>query len=256
MAQRPETVSRWVPDRRLLPSALLGLAALSWWWSARMANEMAPSTAMGPSMGRASMSLAAFVGGWVAMMGAMMLPAILPVVKIYRRAAGRGHAAPTPVFVAGYLLVWSAIGIPAYFAWRALEEPIANATPWAGRLAGAVFLAAAVYQVSPLKSVCLKHCRSPMSFFLRLRHDLRRPIGAATAGATHGLVCLGCCWTLMAILVALGTMQLTWMIALATLIFVEKVTPVGERIAQIVAAAFVVVGFILLIHPAALSQLT
>ena len=244
MARQLEADWRVAPESRLVPGVLVGLAACGWWWSARMADEMAPGMGMGASMGRASMSLVAFVGGWVAMMGAMMFPAIVPVVLIFRRAAVRGQVAPMPVFVAGYLFVWSAIGVPAYFVWRALQSPIGDATPWAGRLAGAVFLAAAAYQVSPLKSVCLRHCRSPMSFFLRQRKNLRRPLSAATAGATHGLVCLGCCWALVAILVALGTMQLAWMVALAALIFIEKVTPIGERVAGLAAVAFSVLGLV------------
>jgi len=253
----PPSVAAWrLPRESLVPVALLGLAALGWWWSARMAHEMVPGMAMGSSMGSASMSLLAFVGAWVAMMGAMMFPAILPVVFIYRRAAGLGRAAPTPLFVAGYLFVWSAIAVPAYFAWRATQASVSRGTPWAARFAGAVFLAAAIYQVSPLKSVCLKHCRSPMSFFLRQRRNLRRPTGAATAGATHGLLCLGCCWALMAILIALGTMQLTWMIILAALIFVEKVTPIGDQFARLVSVAFVILGIVLVVDPGTLSRLT
>ena len=254
MAQSAAAPWRVARESLLVPGLLLGLAALGWWWSARMAHEMVPGMAMG--MGATSMSLAAFVGAWVAMMGAMMFPAILPVINIYRRAASFGRAAPTPIFVGGYLFIWSAMGVPAYFAWRATQDSISSATPWAGRLAGIVFLVAAVYQVSPLKSVCLKHCRSPMSFFLHQRRNLQRPIGAVTAGATHGLLCLGCCWALMAILVALGTMQLAWMIILAAVIFIEKVTPMGERFARLAAVAFVVLGFMLVIHPGSLSHLT
>jgi len=256
MAQATATPWRVSRESLLVPGLLLGLAALGWWWSARMAHEMVPGMAMGSSMGPASMSLVAFVGAWVAMMGAMMFPAIVPVINIYRRAAGFGRAAPTPIFVAGYLCIWSAVGVPAYFAWRATQNSINSATPWAGRLAGIVFLVAAVYQVSPLKSVCLKHCRSPMSFFLHQRRNLQRPIGAVTAGATHGLLCLGCCWALMAILVALGTMQLAWMIILAAVIFIEKVAPMGERFARVAAVVFVVLGLMLVIHPGSLSQLT
>jgi predicted metal-binding membrane protein len=256
MAQQSEGSWRVAPDGSLVPGVLLVLAACGWWWSARMAKDMASGMVMGSSMGRASLSFVAFVGGWVAMMGAMMFPAIVPVVNIFRRAAVRGQAAPTSVFIAGYLAVWSAIGIPAYFAWQSLQGPIGDAAPWAGRLAGAVFLAAAAYQVSPLKSVCLKHCRSPMSFFLRQRHNLRRPLGAARAGAAHGLVCLGCCWALMAVLVAVGTMQLAWMVALAALIFIEKVTQIGEHVAKAAAVALSVFGLALVLHPAFLSRLT
>ncbi len=237
-----------------LPAGLLVVAALGWWWSAHMAHRMSQGMAMG---GRAmSMSAAGFLVGWVAMMGAMMLPAIIPAVRLYGRAAGRGQAAPTPFFVAGYLLVWSALGLPAYFAWRALAGPVGDGVPWAARLAGATFVVAALYQVSPLKTACLRHCRSPLSFFLRQGANLRRPIGAVRAGAGHGLVCLGCCWALMGILVALGTMQLGWMLVLAALIFAEKVTPAGERTSVLAALGFLAVGGTLLVHPHLATYLT
>src|SRR4051794_14700172 len=110
-------------------------------------------------MGAATMTFAAFLVAWVAMMAAMMLPAILPVVRLYARAAARGTVAPVAVFLAGYAAVWSAIGVPAYVAWHALDGQLADASPTAGRIAGVVLAAAAVYQLSPLKSVCLRHCR-------------------------------------------------------------------------------------------------
>jgi predicted metal-binding membrane protein len=240
----------------LMTAGLLGLASLGWWWSARMTHEMAMGSGMSTSKVQASMAFVAFVAAWVAMMGAMMFPAIVPVVLIFRRAAARGQVAPTPIFVAGYLFVWSAIGVPVYFAWRALQGPVAGGAPWAARLAGGAFLFAAAYQVSPLKSVCLRHCRNPMSFFLRQHRNLRRPLGAVSAGVSHGLVCLGCCWALMAILVTLGTMQMAWMLAVAALIFFEKVTFAGERVAQLVAVPFSVLGVGLLIHPVSLGWIT
>jgi predicted metal-binding membrane protein len=221
-----------------------------------MAHQMFMNISPGMSMGGSSLSFLAFVGGWMAMMCAMMFPAIIPVVVLFRGAAVRGQTAPTPYFVAGYLFVWSAVGVPAYFAWRALQGPIGNDAPWAARIAGTVFLVAAAYQVSPLKLVCLRHCRTPMSFFLRQRHDLRRPLGAAFAGATHGLTCFACCWALMSVLVALGTMQLTWMIILASLIYLEKVSRNGELVARITTVAFGGLGASLLLYPALLSRLT
>jgi predicted metal-binding membrane protein len=246
---------RWLPDV-WLPVPLVGVAAVGWWWSARMAGEMSPGMgAGGMSMGAgATLSLLAFLGAWVAMMAAMMFPAVLPVVRLYARAAARETVAPVAVFVAGYLLVWSVIGLPAYLAWRALREPLARADPWAARLAGAVAVAAAIYQVTPLKQVCLRHCRSPMSFFLHHGRHLDRPSGAVVAGARHGLYCLGCCWLLMAILVALGTMQLGVMIGLAVLILLEKDAPFGQRVAPVAAVAFLALGVALLVHPSFISH--
>ncbi len=242
------------------PAALLALAAGGWWWSARMADDMtmgaATSMGMGAMDGEQVLTVGAFLVAWLAMMTAMMFPAITPVVKLYGRAATAGRVAPLPFFVAGYIAVWTSIGLPAYVAWRALMDPIDDGRPWAGRLAGVVLLAAAVWQLTPLKSVCLRHCRSPISFFLRFGARVTRPVGALRTGATHGLFCLGCCWALMAVLVALGTMNLAWMIALALLILVEKNAPAGERIAQFAAVAFIGLGAALLFRPETLTILT
>lgn len=224
-----------------------------------MAGHMtATSTSMDgmPGMAQDAIGLGAFLVAWLAMMAAMMFPAVSPVVKLYGRAAAADRVAPLPFFVAGYLAIWSSIGLPAYFAWRVLMAPIAEARPWAGRVAGFVLVAAALWQVSPLKSVCLRHCRSPISFFLRFGANVARPLGALRMGAAHGLFCLGCCWALMAVLVAVGTMNLAWMAVLAVLILVEKNTPVGERAATVAAAAFAVAGVLLLIRPETLTVLT
>lgn len=262
MAWQSLTKVQQAPTKRLLlnngaaPIVLLSLAAVGWWLSATMAHQMVMSNSDAMAMGASSLSLLAFIGGWIAMTCAMMVPAIVPVVALFRGAAVRGRAASTSYFVAGYLVVWSAVGLPAYYAWRALQGPIGNDAAWVARLAGSVFLVGAAYQVSPLKSVCLRHCRTPMSFFLHQRHDLSRPLGATFAGATHGLMCFGCCWALMAILVTLGTMQFAWMIILAALIYLEKVSAHGELVARISAAAFVGLGLGLLLYPTLLSRLT
>ena len=207
------------------------------------------------SMQGTSMSFISFVLAWVAMMAAMMLPAVLPVVRLYGRAAARGTVAPAVVFVSGYLLVWSMAGVPAYFAWRSLRGPLGEASAGAGRIAGAVALAAAAYQVTPLKALCLRHCRSPMSFFLRHGRNLGRTYGAVLAGGRHGLYCLGCCWLLMAILIAFGTMQLGLMIALAVLILLEKDAPFGQRLAPVAGAGFLVLGVALELHPSFISYI-
>jgi predicted metal-binding membrane protein len=239
-----------------LPAALLILAGLGWWWSAVTAGDMGgDAMAMEPHPGmsmepQAAMSFVAFLVAWVAMMAAMMFPAVLPVVRLYARAAANGHAAPVAVFVGGYIALWAIVGIPAFFAWSRLNEPLMQGSPWAGRVAGAVAVAAGLYQLTPLKSVCLRHCRSPLSFFLRHGKHLDRPTGAFVAGGRHGMFCVGCCWMLMALLVAFGAMQLLWMLVLAVLILLEKAAPFGERLARVTGAALLVLGVALLVHPA------
>ena len=242
-----------------VPLALLALAAAGWWWSSRMA----PHTGSGGMDGmagmgamEAGMSAGAFVLAWVAMMAAMMLPAVLPAVKLYGQAAARGRAAPTGFFVVGYLAVWSSMAVPAYFAWRALEHPLAEGSPWVARVAGATFLAAALWQLTPLKTVCLRHCRSPLGFFLRFGGRIRTPIGAARMGAAHGAFCFGCCWAIFAVLVVLGTMNLAWMAALTALIVLERNARHGHAIARAAGAAFAVLGVLLFVDTSTLMHLT
>jgi predicted metal-binding membrane protein len=246
-----------------IPAVLIGLAAVGWWWSVRMASDM---DAAGGGMdgmagldgmgGDSVLSLGASLLAWLAMMSAMMFPAISPVVRLYARAAAAGRVAPLPAFVAGYLAVWTALGLPGYVGWRVLMDPVAEGRTWAGRLAGGVLLVAAVWQLTPLKSICLRHCRSPLSFFLRFGGSVTRPLGALRMGTSHGLYCVGCCWALMAVLVAMGTMNLGWMVALALLILLEKNAPFGERIATAAAVVFVVLGVVLIVHPSTLTSVT
>jgi predicted metal-binding membrane protein len=242
---------------------LIAVAAIGWWWSARMAAEMTGGVSDMGSMGsmgsmgaESFMSLAAFTVAWLAMMTAMMFPAVSPVVKLYGRGAAAGRVAPLPFFVAGYIVVWTSLGLPAYFAWRALMDPIAAAEVWAARLAGGVLIGAALWQLTPLKAACLRHCRSPMSLFMHFGGSVTRPLGAIRMGATHGAYCVGCCWALMAILIAFGTMNLGWMLALAALILLEKNASWGERLAQWVPGGFVALGIVLFVRPEVLSSLT
>jgi predicted metal-binding membrane protein len=243
--------SRAASLRFAVPIVLLLLAAVGWWWSVRMAGDMSmgsPGAMDGmdgmSSPASAALSFGAFLLAWFAMMTAMMFPAISPVVKLYSRGAAAGRVAPLPFFVAGYIAVWTSLGVPAFFAWRALMDPLADGTTWAARLAGGVLIAAAVWQLTPLKSVCLRHCRSPMSVFMRYGAAAAKPLGAVRMGATHGGYCLG-----------VGTMNIAWMLGLALLILLEKNAPWGERIALGGAVALGVLGALLIVRPETLSAL-
>lgn len=247
--------------RIAVPFGLLLLAAIGWWWSFRMDDEMglagsAGMDSMGGGAMGAAMSFGGFLVAWAAMMAAMMLPAVLPVVRLYGRAATAGRAAPLPFFVSGYLTLWVVTGLPAYLAWEALEEPIAAGATWTGRLAGATLLFAAVWQLTPLKSLCLRHCRSPMSFFMRHGKGIAKPAGAFEMGFSHAAFCVGCCWTLFAVLVAVGTMNIAWMVPLAVLIVLERNAPRGEQIARLGAAALAGLGVALLLAPSMLVHVT
>jgi len=236
-----------------VPVGLVAIAAAGWWWSARVAGEMS-----GPAMGQMgeAMSFGAFVIAWVAMMAAMMLPAVVPVVKLYARAAGRGTVAPVPFFVAGYLALWTVAALPAYVAWRELAMPLADGLPWAVTIAGITLLLAGVWQLTPMKSVCLRHCRSPIGFFMRSKGRSNRASGAFRMGVAHGGFCLGCCWALFAVLVVAASMSLVWLVAFTVLIVLEKTTPAGEQISLGAGVVLAVLGVGLLIEPSLITAIT
>jgi predicted metal-binding membrane protein len=233
-----------------LPAALLVVAGVGWWWTAVSAAGMR-GDAMSMDM-QSTMSFAAFLIAWAAMMAAMMLPAVLPVVRGYAHAAD-GNAAPAVGFVAAYLALWSATGIPAYLAWSRLHEPMAHPSPWVGRIAGAVAVAAGLYQLTPLKATCLRHCRSPIPLWHG--NHLDRTARAFLAGGRYGVFCLGSCWMLFVLIIAFGTMQLAWMLALSVVIWLEKIPSIGDWLTRVTAAMLVAVGVVLLVHPALVTHL-
>jgi predicted metal-binding membrane protein len=207
--------------RRLgLVALLVGLAALAWWSTIRSMGGMGASP--GTDLG----ALGWFVGVWIVMMAAMMLPAVSPTVALYARMTReRGLARPV-AFTGGYLLVWGTAGLAAYGLFAAGKRVLGPDVAWhsGGRwFAGGLLVAAAVYELTPLKDVCLGKCRSPFGFLLGTWRDGVR--GATEMGAKHGAWCLGCCWALMVALFALGVMSLVWMAVVAALITVEKVLP-------------------------------
>jgi predicted metal-binding membrane protein len=196
--------------------------------------------------------LVAFVGAWAVMMAAMMFPAAAPMLLLFRaiaaqRGAAGGAFVPTWVFAAGYLLLWTAVGIPTWVLVQAVSDRAGQLgagerATWTPVALGTVFIVAGLYQVTPLKRVCLDHCRSPLAF---VAHRWRDGYGGALwMGAVHGGYCLGCCWALFAVLVATGVMSLTWMLVLTLIVFAEKVLPIGSRAVPVVAIAFVVLGLL------------
>lgn len=239
------------------PAAMMLIAIACWWWlatrPAMTGSEMPASDMTGAGMDMPAqgmtMTFLGFIVAWVVMMTAMMFPATAPVVRIYARAAAMGRVAPVPFFVIGYLAVWSAVGLPGYVAWQHWDGPIQAASPSAARVAGIVALLAAAYQLTPLKQACLAHCRSPLGFFLHHGKHLDRPTGAMVAGLRHGVVCLGCCWMLMVLMIALGAMNLLWMVVVAVIILIEKTAPHGRALGMAAGLVFAALGVALLVSP-------
>lgn len=199
--------------------------------------------------GVAMMGAGLFLVTWVVMMVAMMFPSVVPVVLAHAsvtRSRG-GGSLPTVAFVAGYLVVWTAAGLVPLTVIQVLSSSLAAPVGgWLPRITGVVILLAGIYQLSPLKNVCLKSCRSPLGFVLT--HDFGGgAASAAKAGLSHGLYCLGCCWALMAVLAVLGLMNVAWMAAFAVVFFLEKNWRSGVALSQAVGLACVAGGLFVVI---------
>jgi predicted metal-binding membrane protein len=234
-----------------LVAGLFGLAAVGWWWTVGRMRGMdaGPWTALG--------SLGFFLGVWVVMMGAMMLPSVAPTVALYAKMAGARRSLAPVVFVGGYLVTWAAGGL-LVFAVAFVGSRIAGGVlEWqrAGRwVAGGTLLVAALYEITPLKDACLAKCRSPLGFLLS---SWRGGIGGALRmGAAHGAWCVGCCWALMASLFALGIMSVGWMAFVAALIAAEKLVPWRRVATWGTAAILFVLGVLMLAAPQLIPGLT
>ncbi len=227
-----------LPVARRHPEAVAGLlaaAALAWWWTARRMAGMdaGPGTDLG--------TIGWFIGTWVVMMAAMMLPSFAPTLGAYLNLSPRGDVGRWLAFACGYLLVWSAVGILAYGAFELGKNLFASELAWhrGGRwLSAGVIVAAAAYELIPFKQACLTRCRGQLED--QGRHSRRGGPAALAMGARSGVWCIGCSWALMAALFALGVMSLTWMALIAALVAFEKVGP-WPRGARLATAAILVV---------------
>jgi predicted metal-binding membrane protein len=227
-----------------LIGALIVLAVVAW----TLTDERMGGMDAGP--GTDPGALGWFLGVWVVMMAAMMFPSIAPMVVMHvriqegRRQRGQEAAlGATTLFVAGYLVSWTAAGIAGYGLFQLGHALTGDAFSWdnAGPyLAGAIIVGAAVYQLTPLKDVCLRHCRSPLMFLMS--HWAPGRAGALRMGIEHGAFCVGCCWMLMAALFALGVMSLGWMAFIAALIALEKLLPWRVIANRSIAILLLVVG--------------
>ena len=194
-----------------------------------------------------------FLGAWVVMMAAMMLPSVAPTVALYSRMTRARSALSPLLFAAGYFVVWSGVGALAFGAAAIAGDVLAGDA--AGRwIAGVTLLAAAVYELTPLKAVCLRKCRSPLGFLLGAWREGRA--GALRMGAKHGAWCVGCCWALMASLFALGVMSIAWMAFVAALIAAEKMLPWRRVATYGTATILLALGVLLLVSPDAIPALT
>jgi predicted metal-binding membrane protein len=234
-----------------LVAALFTIAGVGWWWTAHQMRGMdqGPWTGLG--------ALGWFLGVWVVMMAAMMFPSVAPTVALYSRITRQRSPLSPLLFTAGYLVTWAGAGLGAFTLAAILDRIAGDVLAWdrAGRwVAGATLVVAAVYELTPLKDVCLGKCRSPLGFLLGAWRDGHW--GALRMGAKHGAWCVGCCWALMASLFALGVMSLIWMAFVAGLIAVEKTLPWRRVATYGTAILLFTLGVLLFAAPHAIPALT
>jgi predicted metal-binding membrane protein len=198
-----------------------------------------------------------FLGVWIVMMAAMMFPSVAPTIALYARVTKVRSPLLAWLFVAGYLLVWAAAGLAAFAVGAAATRVPGDRLGWdsAGQaLSGVTLIAAAAYELTPLKQVCLGKCRSPLGALLGSWREGRS--GALRMGARNGAWCVGCCWALMAGLFALGVMSVSWMALVAAIIAAEKAVPWCKAVTYGTAAVLLTLGVLVLVAPTTLPGLT
>jgi predicted metal-binding membrane protein len=256
----PSSLERVVArDRWIIAAALIALAALSWTYLLvldRQMGDMSAAPRMAempgmPGMEAAGASPSPFLPTalmWLVMMIGMMVPSAAPMILMFGSVQRRQLAAESPairvaLFLAGYLAAWGAFSVLAAAAQVALTDlavlaPMELAVAgWAGPLLVAL---AGIYELAPLKNVCLRHCRSPAEFLSN--HWRRGSAGALRMGMEHGLYCVGCCWPLMGLLFVVGVMNLAWVVAIAAFVLVQKLVPHGEIIARVGGVALLLLA--------------
>ena len=227
--------------------AVAVIAATAWAFTVTQARNM------GSGPGTMGLTLVPFLGLWVVMMTAMMMPSVAPVAMLWTHVIGdvpalRTRVARMSLFLSGYLLAWTACGAIA-FAGLAGADRLLAASPSAAKWLGvAIFASAGVYELSPWKDWCLRHCRSPIGTLMRYitfkgrSRDIR-------IGLHHGATCVGCCWALMILLIAVGVMNVPAMAALAVVIFTEKLWRHGKPFGQAVGILLIATGLLAVWFP-------
>jgi len=219
-------------DLLTIVCSLMGVTVLAWMYLFSVAGDMSGAGMLGVPAWDGSYFVMMFLM-WSIMMVGMMLPSIVPTVLVYsavaRNTRKQGRiAAPTMVFVLGYIVLWILFSVAATGAQWGLSElallspSMMSNSSW---LTASLLIAAGLYQWLPIKNQCLSHCQSPIQFIST--HWAAGTTGALKMGIQHGVFCLGCCWVLMLLLFVGGVMNLIWITMLAIFILLEKVLPFG-----------------------------
>ena len=246
-------------DRLIVTGALAGVVVLSWIALAMMALDMPDPgldanaiATMRPAPWTVGYFTATFIM-WVIMMAGMMVPSAAPAILLFdalqRHAhpGERGAFSATAQFTVGYLATWTVFSLAATFAQWGLSAVALLSAAMVGTspaLGGVLFIAAGIYQLTPLKNACLRQCRSPAQFLVQHRRTGR--LGPFLMGLKHGAYCTGCCWVLMALLFTFGVMNLLWVAMISVFVLIEKLVPGEALIAKGSALLMMIVGGLLL----------
>lgn len=251
------------PDRRLfvpLIGLIVGLAwVVLWVWKlspyANFLDHREFTTIAIKPDADSLLFAAAFVSGWTLMVFAMMLPTSLPLLQMFYKMTARrpNRVHLMGLVIVGYIGVWAAFGVGAVLSDWLLHREVVGNFAWlsehARLIAAATLLSAGVYQFTPLKYHCLDKCRSPLAFISEHWHGMSESKEALNLGLRHGLFCVGCCWSLMIVMFALGVANLGWMLLLGAVMAVEKNMPWGRHLSGPLGVGLITAGLLVAIVP-------
>ena len=235
-------------DRRWYRLTLAALILAAWCtlaiWGASPYAGLLDHATIGEATLSPALTLVVFVAVWTLMTVAMMLPGSLPLVNLFRRVVldRRDGSRLVALLILGYLLAWTSFGLLAYAGDVVLHTVVKHVwgsvddTPV---IVSAILLLAGVYQFTPLKQLCLEQCRSPYGFLVQHWRSRAPALGALRLGARHGLYCVGCCWTLMLLMFAVGGANVGWMLALGTVMAAERTTRLGSHLSRPLGVALI-----------------
>ncbi len=252
-----------VDNRKYFTTLVLALIAVAWlalWLWGRspydrfLSHDELDAVSLDFSAGGLWLTFV-FVAGWTLMTIAMMLPTSLPLITMFQRMVSRrdDRLALWLLLLAGYVVVWTLFGVGVHTADRGLHAVVQEFHWLKDRswMIGALTLVGAgVYQFTPLKYMCLDKCRSPMTFITEHWHGKDERSSAFRLGISHGIFCVGCCWSLMMLMFAVGVGSIGWMLALGVIMATEKNMPWGRRLSAPLGVFLVVAGVALLLMAA------